>query len=71
MEVKLTMKFMTIEEVAKYLRLKKQKLYTFAQRGDIPAYKFGREWRFKKDRLEQWIEEHENTNHKGKGQPNV
>lgn len=52
-------KFMTVDEVAKYLRLKKQKVYKLAQKGGIPAYKFGREWRFKRDRLEQWIEEQE------------
>lgn len=55
---------MTIDEVSRYLRLKKQKLYKLTQKGDIPAYKFGREWRFKKDRLEQWIEEQENSQKK-------
>ncbi len=52
-------KFITVNEVAKYLRLNKMKVYRLAQRGDIPGYKFGREWRFKVDRLEQWIEEQE------------
>lgn len=58
--------FMTIDEVAKYLRLNRQKLYKFAQDGIIPAYKFGREWRFKKDRLEQWIEEQDVSRKKKK-----
>ncbi len=53
----MTNKFITVKEVAKYLRLNKMKVYRLAQQGDIPAYKFGREWRFKVDRLEQWIEE--------------
>lgn len=52
-------KFLTIDEVAKYLRLHKQKVYRLAQREIIPGYKFGREWRFKIDHLEQWIEEQE------------
>lgn len=52
-------KFMTIEELAVYLRLTEQKLYKLSQRGRIPAYKFGREWRFKKDRIDEWIEEQE------------
>jgi excisionase family DNA binding protein len=54
--------FITIDDVAKYLKLNKQKLYQLAQRGNIPAYKFGREWRFKTDRLDQWIEEQEVSN---------
>ena len=52
-------KFLTIDEVAKYLRLNKMKLYRLAQHGDIPAYKFGREWRFRMDRIEQWVEKQE------------
>ena len=59
-------KFMTIDEIAKYLKLKKQKLYKLAQKGGIPAYKFGREWRFRTDRIEQWIEEHETGEKKKK-----
>jgi len=55
----MTNKFLTVDEVAKYLRLNKLKVYRLAQNGDIPAYKFGREWRFKIERLEQWIEEQE------------
>lgn len=58
--------FMTIDEVSKYLRLNKQKVYKLAQRGDIPAYKFGREWRFKKDRLDSWVEEQETSRRKKK-----
>ena len=49
-------KFLTVDEVSKYLRLHKQKVYRYTQRGKIPAYKFGREWRFRTDQLEQWIE---------------
>lgn len=52
-------KFLTIQEVAEYLRLTTYKLYKLAQEGKIPAYKFGREWRFRLDRIEQWIEDQE------------
>ena len=45
-------KFLTIEEVADYLRLTKYKL---AQGGKMQAYKIGREWRFRSDHIEQWI----------------
>ena len=56
--------FLTVSEVSEYLRLRTQKLYKLAQKGRIPAYKFGREWRFKQDRLEQWVEEQGNTKKK-------
>ena len=52
-------KFMTADEVAEYLRLTTAKIYRLSQKGMIPAYKFGREWRFKRERIDQWIEEQE------------
>ena len=52
---------MTVDEVAKYLRLNKFKVYKLSQRGILPAYKFGVEWRFKKERIDQWIEEQDTS----------
>jgi nitrogen PTS system EIIA component len=51
---------MTLEEVAKYLKLKPQTIYTWAQKGDIPAAKLGREWRFKKSIIDKWFNQHIN-----------
>ena len=41
-------KIMTLEEVAEYLRLKPQTIYTWAQEKKIPAAKLGKEWRFRR-----------------------
>lgn len=46
---------MTIEEVAKYLKMKPQTIYTWAQKGNIPAVKLGKEWRFRKDVIDEWL----------------
>jgi len=46
---------MTIEEVAKYLKLKPQTIYAWAQKGNIPAAKLGKEWRFKKSIIDKWF----------------
>jgi excisionase family DNA binding protein len=46
---------MTLEEVAKYLRLKPQTIYTWAQTKKIPAAKLGKEWRFKKSIIDAWF----------------
>jgi PTS system nitrogen regulatory IIA component len=51
---------MTLEEVAKYLKLKPQTIYVWAQKGDIPAAKLGREWRFKKSIIDKWFDHHIN-----------
>ena len=49
---------MTLEEVAAYLRLKPQTIYTWAQEKKIPAAKLGREWRFKKSIIDVWFLQH-------------
>jgi excisionase family DNA binding protein len=49
---------MTIEEVAKYLKLKPQTIYTWAQNGKIPAAKLGKEWRFKRTVIDKWFNQH-------------
>ena len=49
---------MTLEEVAKYLKLKPQTIYAWAQDGKIPAAKLGKEWRFKKSIIDKWFNQH-------------
>jgi excisionase family DNA binding protein len=50
-------KIMTLEEVAEYLRVKPQTIYTWAQEKKIPAAKLGKEWRFKKSMIDRWFNE--------------
>jgi excisionase family DNA binding protein len=50
-------KIMTLEEVAEYLRVKPQTIYTWAQEKKIPAAKLGKEWRFKKSMVDKWFRE--------------
>ena len=49
---------MTLEEVAKYLKLKPQTIYVWAQTGKIPAAKLGKEWRFRKSVIDKWFNQH-------------
>ena len=51
-------KIMTIDEVAEYLRLKPQTIYTWAQEKKIPAAKLGKEWRFRKSVVDKWFNQH-------------
>lgn len=51
---------MTIEEVAGYLKLKPQTIYTWAQNNKIPAAKIGKEWRFRKSMIDEWFDSHFN-----------
>jgi len=48
---------LTIEEVAKYLRVSERTVYDWAQKGEIPSGKIGTVWRFKKTEIEEWVNE--------------
>ena len=51
---------LTLEEVAAFLRAGKRTVYRFAQRGEIPAFKVGGTWRFRRSELERWIDQNSN-----------
>lgn len=46
---------LTLEEVARYLRVSERTVYDWAQKGEIPSGKLGTVWRFKKAEIEQWV----------------
>ena len=50
---------MTIDELAKYLRMKKVTIYKHAQDKKLPGFKVGSSWRFKKATIDKWIAERE------------
>jgi excisionase family DNA binding protein len=53
----MSQEFMTVEEVAKYLRLNPQTVSRMAQRGELPAVKVARHYRFRKDKLDAFLDE--------------
>lgn len=44
-----------MEEVADYLRIKPSTVYEWAKKGNIPAIKMGRLWRFGIEEIEAWV----------------
>ncbi len=48
---------LTIEEASKYLRIPLSSLYKIAQDGKIPCQKVGRHWRFRKETIDNWLDE--------------
>ena len=51
---------MTIEDLSDYLRIQKVTIYKHVQEGNIPGFKVGNSWRFKKSSIDQWISKQEN-----------
>lgn len=51
-------KWLTIDELAGYIKMSRTKLYGMAQRGDIPASKIGTQWRFDREEIDLWMKAH-------------
>lgn len=48
---------LTIPEVAELLRVAEKTVYSLAQKGELPAFKVGGQWRFSRNAIESWIAE--------------
>jgi len=48
-------KWLTMDELAEYLKMGRTKLYRMAQEGEIPASKVGNQWRFDREEIDQWM----------------
>jgi len=46
---------LTLEEVARYLRVSERTIYDCAQKGEIPAGKIRASWRFKRSEIDKWV----------------
>ncbi|MES9972514.1 MAG: helix-turn-helix domain-containing protein [Candidatus Thiodiazotropha sp.] len=48
---------LTLKEVAAYLKLAEKTAYKLAADGKLPGFKVGGSWRFKREDVENWIDE--------------
>lgn len=48
---------MTLQEIADYLRVTEKTIYRLLTRGSIPATKVGRQWRFDKASIDDWLQQ--------------
>jgi excisionase family DNA binding protein len=46
---------LTLDEVAAFMKAGKRTIYRLAASGEIPAFKLGGTWRFRKVDLERWM----------------
>lgn len=47
---------MTAQDLSAYLKITTTTIYKLAQQGELPAFKVGSEWRFKKELIDRWLE---------------
>jgi excisionase family DNA binding protein len=66
MENKNFPEIMTLSEVAQYLRVTRQTIYNHLWKKQIPGYRVGRHWRFKKSEIDKWLSTQTEKNTKRK-----
>lgn len=47
---------LTIRELSAYLKTSEKTIYRLLAKNEIPAFKVGTSWRFKKQAIDLWIE---------------
>ena len=47
---------MTIDDLADYLKVTRRTIYDWLKHNKIPALKLVGQWRFKKDKIDSWLE---------------
>ena len=48
---------LTLPEVALLLKIAEKTVYSMAQKSQLPAFKVGGQWRFRRVDIDQWIEQ--------------
>ena len=57
-------KLLTLEQVAEYLNVDKFTVYRLLADKELPAFKVGNQWRFKRKMIENWLMQHSNLKRK-------
>ncbi len=48
-------RWLSVEEVAKYLGVTKDTIYTWVTSNNMPGHKVGRFWKFKQEDVDAWV----------------
>jgi len=52
-------RWLSVDEIAGYLGVKRDTVYKWIGRKQMPAHKVGRLWKFRKEDVDQWVREDE------------
>ena len=46
---------LTIKELCDFLRVHPSTIYRMVKRGEIPSFRIGADWRFRREAIERWM----------------
>ena len=49
-------RWLSVEEIAKHLKISKETVYRWLERGRIPAHRVGKQWRFRIGEVDAWVQ---------------
>ena len=52
-----SIKLLTLSQAASILKVSQKTLHRMIQKGPIPAFKIGNQWRILESRFEEWLQE--------------
>lgn len=48
---------LSIDQLSRYLNVPKSTLYRLVRENGIPSHKVGKQWRFRKEAVDRWLEQ--------------
>jgi excisionase family DNA binding protein len=48
-------KWSSIEEIAQHIQVHRDTIRIWIKKGEIPAHKIGKQWRFKISEIDEWV----------------
>ena len=48
-------KLLTVDDLAAYLQVSTKTIYRMLRRGQLPCYRVGSLWRFRKEAIDRWL----------------
>ena len=51
----MTDRWLSVEDIAKYLGVSKDTIYAWRAKKGMPAHRVGRFWKFKADEVDRWV----------------
>jgi len=48
-------RWLSVDEIAEYLGISRDTVYTWLNTRDLPGHRIGRLWKFKRDEVDDWV----------------
>jgi excisionase family DNA binding protein len=63
--------FLKTEDVEDFLHIDQRTIYRLVHAGKLPAFRVGRQWRFRREDIEAWLADRQATARRGSATPNI